>query len=230
MKQTQQGFFLHRTPFSDSSLIVTFYTQEKGIQKYLFKGGKRKAAALFPMALCELEFYGRPESSLLNLTKVESTKGFSFQFNPIKGVISYFLAEIVLKCFREENKDAFFFQFLKNQIIELDNAEKVTFYPIQFLVKLTDQLGIQPYIQSEKASAFHLDDGELREFLSPNTRSYQGKEVDLLIKILQETPIQTSEFPKIIRQKTLEILLEYLEIHIPNFNKLQSYEIIQEIL
>lgn len=230
MKQTNQGFFLHRTPFSDSSLIVTFYTLEDGIQKYLFKGGKKKSAGLFPMALCELEFYGRPESSLLNLTKAECKAGFSYQFNPVKASISYFFSEIVLKCFQEESEDPIVFDFLKNQIIEFDKTEKVSFFPIQFLVALTDQFGVQPYVQSENGKFFNLDDGEISNYNSSSERIASGKEVELIIEILDGMPLHTSDFPKIIRQKALETMLEYLSIHVPNFQKLKSYDVIKELL
>lgn len=230
MKQTNQGFFLHRTPFSDSSLIVTFYTLEKGIQKYLFKGGKKKSAGLFPMALCELEYYGRPESTLLNLTKAESKANLTFQFDPVKASISYFFAEIVLKCFQEENEDPYVFEFLKNQVSEFDKTEKVSFFPIQFLVALTDQFGIQPYLQNENGRYFNLDDGEISDYNSSLQRTASGKEVELIIEIITGMPLHTDEFPKTIRQKALETMLTYLSIHVPNFQKLKSYKVIQELL
>jgi len=64
LKQSAKALFLHKISYSESSLITVFYTREFGLQHFLFQGGKKKAAALYPCALCELTFYKRPDSML----------------------------------------------------------------------------------------------------------------------------------------------------------------------
>ena len=40
MKTSDKGFLLHRISYSESSLILVFYTQKQGLAKFIFKGGK----------------------------------------------------------------------------------------------------------------------------------------------------------------------------------------------
>ena len=100
MKAVDEGVFLHRTPYSANSLITTFYTREKGLQKFLFKGGKKKGYQLYPLSVSELNFYGREGSDLINLTSAQATSNHSFQFNPVKSTIAFFIAETIQKCVR----------------------------------------------------------------------------------------------------------------------------------
>ena len=44
MKLVDEAIFLFRTNYSDTSLIATYYTKEHGLQKFMFKGGKKKSA------------------------------------------------------------------------------------------------------------------------------------------------------------------------------------------
>jgi len=48
MKQLDEAIFIHRTPYSESSLVVTFLTKEYGHQKFFFRGGKKKSIPALP--------------------------------------------------------------------------------------------------------------------------------------------------------------------------------------
>jgi len=228
MKSTTQGIFIHRISYSETSLIATFYTAEFGLKKFLFKGGKKKSHALFPMAPCELTFYMRSESNLGQLTEAHLLEPMQFQFDPVRASVAYFMAEVLQKCIPEGEKDLPFFEFILNASHALNVQSSVQLLPITFLIGLIDSLGIQPLIEDENASVFNIDDGTLQSYVTPSTRCFEGESVRLIRVLLQKQDLSLHH--KEIRAEALDMLMDYIKIHIVGFNSLASYDIIREVL
>ncbi|MFM7643772.1 MAG: recombination protein O N-terminal domain-containing protein, partial [Sphingomonadales bacterium] len=62
MTSKDLGILLDKTAYSESSLVLHFYTLDKGYQSFLFKGALKKRKALNQLGLYELSFFRRPES------------------------------------------------------------------------------------------------------------------------------------------------------------------------
>lgn len=227
MKQTDEGIFLHRTAFSESSLIATFYTRQHGLRKFVFKGGKKKAHQLFPLASCELTFYGRIESDLLQLTAVEADLHTEFQFDPVKSTIAFFLAECVRKCVHEHDGDVETFRFLQQTVSALNTTENCSIFPITFLVSFAELLGMQPLV-SEAGTVFDLDEGLISSAAQPGHRTSQGEHIRLLVDCIQGEPI--SNTPRHVRESALETLMLYYTIHVARLKQFETFEIVREIL
>ena len=228
MKSTDNGVLIHRSPYSSSSLLTTFFTEKNGLQKFIFKGGKKKAHSLFPMAATELTYYGR-NSNLLSLTDVEATFPMTFQFNPVKSSIAYFMAEVVQKCVLLGDPDPLIYHLLKKYAFQLNENDEVQLFPLQFLVDFSDLLGILPLRNDSTAHIFNIDTGNFQHTLSNELRSFKGPSIDLLIHLIDKTKLEI--WPeKEIRNDALRIYLNYFSIHIPRFKKLDSYAILTEIL
>ena len=227
MKSIDKAVFLHKSSFSSSSLLVTYYTEKNGLQKFIFKGGKKRAHHLFPMAFSEIEYYGR-NNDLLNITNTESVFPQSFQFNPVKSTIAFFIGEVIRKSVEPGDRDSQLFSFLEKQTKRLEEEEKIHLYPIQFLVEFTNSLGIYPLIEEGGEKVFNIDSGRFQHTASIHQKTYVGESVNLIISFLnKEEPPSTN---KKVREESLKILLNYYSTHIPSFNKLESYEILKEVL
>ncbi len=227
MKQTEEGIFLHRTSFSDSSLIVTFYTQNSGLRKFVFKGGKKKAHQLYPMAVAELTYYGRPESDLLQLTAAETVLHTDYQFDPIKSTIAFFLAECVRKSVHEFDADAHIFQFLKQTSTQLNNQqENIGVFPVEFLVSFSEFLGMQPLVEADPR-VFDLDEGTIGAQAHPGNRSTSGAHVQFIAECIQGKTVPTS---KAVREAALQTMMEYYTIHVSRLNQFETFTIVKEIL
>lgn len=227
MKQNDQGIFLHRTAFSDSSLIVTYYTAGKGLRKFVFKGGKRKAHQLFPLAPTELTFYGRQESDLLQLTSTEALFATDFQFDPVKSTIAFFIAESVRKCVHEFDADGHVFQFIREKVQDLQNAdEELAHFPLFFLIDFTEIIGVQPLVEPG-GSIFDLDEGSIGKFALNGHRTTQGAPVEMILKRIQGIEAVAN---KDVRDTALKIMMEYYKIHVPGLREFETYPIVQEIL
>jgi DNA repair protein RecO (recombination protein O) len=231
VKKTDKAILLHRISYSESSLILTFYTFENGIQKFIFQGGKKKVNQLFPLALSEITYYKRPDSTLGKISSSDSYHPLSnLPFHPIKSTIAFFVAEVLLKCLQTEESEKAFYLFIENEIINLDKEEDVSFFPILFLLKLSYHMGIYPNTVSEPFLYFNLMEGEIGSIKPIGDIFHEGNTVNLLSKLITNQTIDKEDFSKQIRNDALQILIQYFQIHIPKFNQLNSLEVIREIL
>ena len=64
MKAKELGLLLDKQAYSESSMILHFYTLERGFQSFIFKGALKKRKALNQMGLYEINYFKRPESDL----------------------------------------------------------------------------------------------------------------------------------------------------------------------
>lgn len=229
MKSTDLGVFLHRSVYSDSSLIVSFFTKENGLQKFLFRGGKKKAHSLFPMAVCELSYYGRKESELLNLSTAESIHPFTFQFNPVASTIAYFLAECIKKSVHQGDRDEEIFHFLASYAHRLEEDDSKGLLPLRFLVDFSEVLGFKPDVGGDNFTHFNLDAGCFQQHGSVQERVVEGKGAEL-IRALVKGNLEITTSDKRVREEALTIMLDYYNIHIPRFENLAALEIVKEVL
>ncbi len=227
MKTTDKAIFIHRSPYSSNSLITTFYTEKNGLQRFIFKGGKKKSHALFPLAISEISYYGR-NSELLNLTDATLINPLSFQFNPIKSTIAYFAVEVLQKCVQQGDPDLNLFNLMVNEVDKLEDASNLHLFPIELMIQLAYRLGIYPLVDEENMGYFNLDTGSYQHTDSQSQRCLSGDAVTFLKQLLLEDPTETPN--KTIREEALTILLNYFSIHIPNFKNLKSYSILKEVL
>jgi DNA repair protein RecO (recombination protein O) len=229
MKSNDLGVFLYRTVYSDSSLIVTFFTRENGVQKFLFRGGKKKAHSLFPMSICELSYYGHKHSDLLNLTSVESAIPLTFQFHPIRSTIAFFAVECIKKSMHQGDRDEEVFQFLVEFAKHIEKDENQSVLPLNFLIELSEVLGFKPYFEEDGASYFNLDAGVFQTSMNSHERIVEGPAVDLIAALINRTELNQPT-SKQMREQALNIMLDYFKIHVPRFDSLTSFEIVKEVL
>lgn len=228
MKQTGLGILLNRISYSDSSLIVTYLTPNSGVQKFIFRGGKKKASTMFPLAISELNFYGRAGSELLNLTSVEPYHTTNFQFDPMKSAVAFFIAELVRKCTIDGLDDPESFHYVKEAIIELDMSENISLFPLEFMLNFSRNLGHAPLIEEENGTFFNIDEGSFRTSDSSYQKCYTGDSVQLILQLIRGEEIDFNT--KQNRVDALNIMLEYYKTHIPRFGDLESLEIVKEII
>ena len=229
MKQLDEAIFIHRIPYSESSLIVTFLTKEHGYHKFLFKGGKKKSHQLYPLSVSEIEFYARKESDLWNVTSAEPAFVQNIQFDPVKSTIAFFIADVLNMVLRGTEKDISLYNFVRESIQQLNDEEELGLFPSLFLIGLTKQLGVQPLIEDEKNKWFDLKAGSIGSYKEIDTLSIEGVLVDVIISKLNDKQ-RLVELNKIQRQELLRGMIDYYKIHVPGFKEPVTCDIVREIL
>ena len=229
MKQTDKGIFIHRINYSDTSLIVSFYTEKKGIQKFIFPGGKKKSHALYPLSICELSYYLRPDSELGKLTEVGFLSTLpNIPTDPIRSSIAFFVAEVLQNCLTFTTKDISMFHFLEEKVKELNEKKDLHLYVIDFMLGLTFHLGVEPQIDATNKPYFILEEGEFTT-VKPMQKSFaEGPGVILIQDLIRNQ--ETCNFEKIQRTEALQTMIDYYRTHIPRFNVDRTLEIIRSVL
>lgn len=226
MKLVSQAIFLHRINYGDSSLIITCFTLDKGIRKFIFKGAKKKAQNLFAMAPLELTYALSTKSDLNALYEAQLLFKPCFQESPVKASIAFFMAEVLRKSLPEQQTDERLFLFLMDKLHQLDRSSSLRYLALSFLCELSTFLGITPLISGEK-DVFDLQEGILGVDTQGNTIQ-KGPEVALLRDLL--TTNKLDNFDRDNRDKALNLLLSYYAIHIPSMKKIDTVQIIRETL
>lgn len=230
MKQTDFGILLHRISYSESSLITTFYTKTGGIQKYIFLGGKKKSGNLFPLGIYEITFYRRPDSELGKLNEVNLLSSIQeILNNPTKTVISFFIAEILHQTLKTDEADFELYNYIQTEINQLSEEEDSQLFPCLFLLRFIGYLGITPLVTNSSDDYFDLAQGEFTSNPKNHFQSISSISICHIRDYFLTNEINRDEFVK-NRKEIVSILINYLTLHIPNFEGHKSLDLAKEIL
>jgi len=211
--------------YSESSLIVTFYTKGAGIQKYIFQGAKKKNNVIFPLNICEITYYKRPDSELGKLTEAASIFPLTeIISNPYKSSIAFFMVDVLRQTLQTNQAENELFSFIEKQIISLNESKSVSFFPLQFLVQFTEHIGIFPSLE-DNPTYFNLMEGEFHSLFNSGEVEIHGESCQQLYQLF----LGNNPNPR-YKKELLDILLHYYKIHTPRFDVSNSLEIIEEIL
>lgn len=225
MKQTDYGIFIHRIPYSESSLIVTFYTFQGGIRKFIFQGAKKKNAVLFPLNICELDFYHRQDSELGKLTNASSVYPLDGIFgHPVRATVAFFIADVLRQTLQTNQHESELYRFLEHEIRRLNAGDQLTLFPLHFLVTYTHHIGIAPQME-DNPRYFSLQEGEFHNDTRPGELMVDGDVCTALYALFSGREPENA-----IRKAALKTLLDYYRMHVPGFNVSQSLEIVSTIL
>jgi len=236
--ETTKAIVLSSIKFKDTSLIVKCYTQ-KGIKSYLVKGvlSKNTKSKKFKPAYFQT-------FTLLDLVANHNDRGHLNYINEInvyhplhniytdiyKNTIALFLSEILSNILKEETKNDLLFKFIENSIIWLDTHDITNSFHIVFLLQLSKYLGFNPNLPKKTDLFFNLQEGSF-VFHKPIANFIYGDDF-ILFKSLIGTNFEA--FSKVNinvkeRQVLIDILIRYFTLHLPEFRKPKSLEILQTI-
>ena len=225
MKTAEQGIILKRINYSETSQIVTVYTLNKGLKTYMFKGAKKKYNALYPLNICEIVSYQRNETALGQMTECSSMGLTNDLVNsPLKSLIAFFIADVIINCVQTEVEDEDLYQFLTKWIHTLDQTDSVAIYPTHFISQLIVHLGYTPDIRDD-ALTFDIKNGEFVAYERQDSYCVYGEECTALLNLFQER-----NFDVRLRQRMLQILIDYCTIHIPRFDVSKSLDVVTTVL
>ena len=141
-----------------------------------------------------------------------------------------FLSEVLSKSIKEEEKNFALFNFLKDSMIWLDQSKKFSNFHIHFLIKLLSFLGISPDQSNQDLNGFNMIDGIFCKYdgseycvngeIVSNFKSFLGTEFDN-----SNCKVNTSKK----RKELIEFLIKYMQIHLPDFKRPTSLNILYEL-
>lgn len=234
MQSIHSGILLKKFNYSETSLILHFFTLEAGFQAYIFRGGKKKKGNMLqPLSIVEISSYHRKDDELKKITEVNSL--FAPQklfFNPIKSGLAFFMAEVLSQVLYEIDVDSRMFSFLEHEIKWIDDSNELTNYPIWFLLKLADNIGVGIQIKSRDGAIFNFQEGTISNQTPTDSFFEKDETVPILAELLEcnKPEFLAKQVHKLHRNLIINHLIRYFQFHINGFKPLKSMEVMKTVL
>ncbi len=209
-----EGILLKKTAYTGNGLILKVYTKEKGIKQYFARKTKKTKAIFQPLTILNITAYENPKKTIQNVKEVTIAKPYkSLQTDLIKSNICLFINELLEKVIQEEEPNKQLYTFLKQELITFDDEEINLNFHLDFLMKLTFQLGIEPDCNSEKPY-FDVEEGRLFP-TQPNHEYFFNKKDTHIFKKIWEAAFNNEplSLTNIERKQGIKLLLIYYRFH-----------------
>jgi DNA repair protein RecO (recombination protein O) len=182
-----------------------------------------------PLSLVELDVYQKPNTSINNIKDLRNSPVlFEIQDDIIKKTVAMFMTEIINYCLTEEVSDKELFDFLENQIIDLDQKKMPVLFPSLFLLDLSKYLGIYPQGKfSDGTPFFSYEDGI---FVHESTIHTASEKSSQMISQMIHEEVMNPKLDALARKNLLESIVRYYQFHVIRNKKVKSIEILSEIL
>lgn len=238
MLKKSTAIVLHHIPYSDNGTIVHLYTRDEGRISVFVRGSGKRATLppvlMQPFSVVELVLDSRPKNPMHYVKESRALVLFSsIPFDPLKSSITLFLTEVLYRATREPQADKHFFDFLVQSITFFDQNDRgLANFHLVFLIRMTYFLGFFPNVShfgdnvlfdlqggcfcTEKpAHPYFLDSQQAQGFAYLMRLSYQTMHLFTLSR--QQ------------RQNTLEQIMSYYRLHLPEFGQVRSLEILKQL-
>jgi DNA repair protein RecO (recombination protein O) len=239
-----KGIVLRTVKYGETSVIVLVYTELFGIQSYLVnsvrtssKKGPGKASLFQPAALLDLTVY---HNELKNLQRIKEFK-WSFLYQQVlsdiwKNAVALFMVELLQKAIKQPEPNADLFQFMEDAFIHLDEspAAVVANYPLYFSLHLAGILGFRftddydtdyPYLDLQEGA--FVNEHPHHPYFLEGMYSYTTSE---LLKVQQPYELSEIKLNQETRRKLLQAYETFYVLHVPDFGKLKTLAVLQEVL
>jgi DNA repair protein RecO (recombination protein O) len=240
MVQKTRGIVLHVISYGEASVIAHIYTEEFGMQSFLLNGVRKPKARfnanlLQPLTCIEVVAYIKPSKSLHRVSEFAAAPAFeSIPYDTFKTTIALFLAEVMYRSIREEEKNPSLFDFIHHSILYLDHQqESFHLFHLLFMIKLSRFLGFYPQNHAEiTAPVFDMREGVFTnqlpmhsDVLDPVTGKNLSRLLDTTLESLHQLSFSSTE-----RKALLRSLVYYYELHQTQGFHLQSMTVLEEVM
>jgi len=234
---TTKAIVISAIKYSDTSIIVKLYTKEVGLVSYLLKGilkskkGKLKIAYFQPLTQLNIVASHQKNRNLQILKEAQVIHVYnSLHTTIVKQSIVMFVSEILSSAIQEEENNSLLYDYLERSFIWFDSHEHISSFHLLFLLNLTKFLGFYPDTSNSNLNGFHLEEGLFTE----NMNEKEIIKADELIQFkkllgINFDSVENINFTKIQRQKLLQTLIRYFELHLGGFRKPKSLAVLETV-
>lgn len=239
---TTNGIVLRAFRHSDNSMVAKVYTEELGLKSFIInvgRGGiksKNKSNLLQPLSCLEMVVYHKENMGMPRINEANSSYIFSsIPFDTIKSSLALFMAEIIYRSIKEEEKNGDLFGFFLDEIKALDlidNAEVNNFH-LKFMVNFSRFLGFFPGNQHFQSSVFDLSEGMFMHQNKINEFRLEEQLSVCLHRVIEATEqinAQPIKITALERKSLLRALIDYYNFHLPGMGEMKSQDVLETVL
>ncbi len=240
MLRKTRGIVITTTDYAEASVIAKIYTEEFGLQSFLLNGVRKQKSRfnknlLHPLSTVELIGYYKPHKTLHRVSELcASPQLSSIPYQTVKTALAIFLAEVLHRSIKEEEKNTELFNFIHHSIELLDiSHDDCSRFHLFFMIQLTRYLGFHPNATySPTSSYFDLQEG-VYQSQPPMHPYYLEPEISKKFHQLTELSFEDSHLLKVNaveRKQLLHGLITYYELHHTQGTRLRAYTVLEEIM
>jgi len=229
--------------YSESSIIATLFTREKGKTAVIAKGARKPkskfAAFLVPGQVVEVVYYYKQSRSVQTLSDIS----YNFKLNSLrvdihKMALMMSLMELTGQVLHDNEVNEPLFQFLETFLQWIDKQEEVPKLLFPYVqIRLADYIGIglQPaeeidnhttgYVNISSGTFSGESEGEHAAILTPNQFAFVKKSLHSTNASVLRIVMPVDELKKLI-----EILDKYFTYHIEGIKPRKSDKIFDQLL
>ena len=240
MLATTRGIVFQKVKYAESAIIVRIYTEEFGLLSFIVRGlkskkGFAKTAHFQGLSLLDLDISYKENKNLHHIKEIKVLHAYQdVHAKPVKQSILFFLNEVLIKTLREESQDKTLFEWLYNTLTWFDLTNKgVINFHLVFLFQLSKFLGFYPkFSDQDKIHYFDMQEGVFQLNQPDHPNFIQGDFVKQMAAF-GKSSFEDNDMIIInnsTRQKILDALIQYYQLHIPNMHQIHSVEVLHRIL
>jgi DNA repair protein RecO (recombination protein O) len=245
MLHNTKGIVLRTVKYGETSVIVSIYTELFGIQSYLVNGvrksGKRSsgsAASFQPAALLNLVVY---HNELKQLQRIREFKwGYLYEnifFDVKKNAVGMYMVELLQKVFKQPEQNESLFQFIEDAFIHLDKADDAVVgnFALYFALHLAVFFGfrIEDNFHPATNPVLDLQEGVFTSAHPTHSYLIEGPLAEItsqLLKTMQPEELKQIKLNRTMRRQLLLAYADYYALHLPEFGRMLSLPVLQELL
>lgn len=234
-----KGIVLNSIKYSENSIIIKTYTNTSGLQSYIVKSvhskkSRMKSGLFQPLTVIDAVVYQGKKQGLQHIREITSCSKFEqIPYDIKKSAITFFIAELLYKCLREDSPNEELFDFIASSIDIIDRTnDRISDFHLLFMMELSKYLGFFPMNNFDgKKIIFNLMDGHFQENIPEHPYFAEECTSIHLNKLLNVSLNNFSEirFPAEIRRELVQKMMDYYRIHINGFNALNSHLVLEEV-
>ncbi|MEX1190117.1 MAG: DNA repair protein RecO [Bacteroidia bacterium] len=228
---------LHTIPYGDTSVIAQVYSRDRGLLGIIVKGvrgGKknRKSALFQALTILEIQINLKENKDLHYLRDMRVLHPYTgIPFSTPKTAQALFIAELLKKSIREEEKNEALFEYIVDALQFLDEMpEVIPHFHHKFLLELSRHLGFYPEDNyDEQHPFFQFTDGVFHHSFG-DTCVDMGPSFDIqqLLKV-NFANLDKIQMGRERRKALLRNLLQYYRWHLPSFKELQTPDVLEAV-
>lgn len=240
MLYSTKGIVFHTVPYSDNRVIAKIYTQDFGLLSFIVsvsrsKSGKIKSPLLQPLTQVDLRIEKKEKSHLHAVRDIALAVPYAqLHSDIVKTTVALFVAEVLYKAVREEEKNEALFTYVSSSLMALDIAhDGVANFHLVFMMHLARFLGFYPLENdSGPNSVFDLTNGTFVAS-TPNHFNFLDVEESRLFEKIFQSDFEHMHELHLNGEKrriALNAIIRYYGAHVAGMQEIVGHEILAAVV
>lgn len=238
MLHKTKGLVINTINYNDKYVLAHIFTENFGRVTYMVtktksRSSKTPKSFFTPLALLEMEVDHQLSREIQRIREARCIlQTYSISSDMKKTSMVFFLSEFLSRVLKEINESKLLFDFLYQsvQILEMTDKSIANFH-LAFILKLSRFLGFYPNLEEySEGQYFDMMNGE---FVSKQPlKHYVNREESFVLARLGRITYENMHKFEFSRQERINIInrmLEYYRLHLSDFPRLKSLDILHEL-